>query len=391
MDADPLGGVGAALNLAAHSPAPGLRSLGVASDAPLWKDVVPGLDVTTPYGDPHRPAHTLDEFLVLLDNELPFRIYSWVVFDSPPVIGGMQLRQLIRVADELVLVIRAEPMAFRAVPGFLKLIKAVRDEGGSVQLRGMLLTLPAGEPLGGSWETELRRVFSKSLLPHAVPFDPEVGRALLLGKPVLVVNQQAPASRQYAGLAQRLGLIPADADTVDLFRDGREPAVKITAIPAAGGPPADPVAVRELLGEPVPDLVESFNRVLPDDELPPFPGLEDTARLRPEQVPSPSAVPPQERPVRPTDPADRGTARGHAGDVTAVAFGRTAPPWPRPVGTRRSRSGIRPPAWTGSPSAATAASSARWRSTGPATASPARGGIRPSGCGTLRPAGRWPS
>ena len=55
------------------------------------------MDITTPYGgDANAPTHTLDEFLYLLDHEPGFAKYPWIVFDSPPVIGGLQLRQLIR-------------------------------------------------------------------------------------------------------------------------------------------------------------------------------------------------------------------------------------------------------------------------------------------------------
>ena len=39
------------------------------------------------------------------------------------------------------LIIRAEPMAFRTLPVFLQMIKAVQGDGG-VQMRGILLTLP---------------------------------------------------------------------------------------------------------------------------------------------------------------------------------------------------------------------------------------------------------
>src|SRR5437763_8017910 len=55
-DCDPAGG--AIRTLALGHPRATLEAVGVDSPAPLWRDVVPGLDVTSPYGDPTSPAHT---------------------------------------------------------------------------------------------------------------------------------------------------------------------------------------------------------------------------------------------------------------------------------------------------------------------------------------------
>ena len=54
-----------------------------------------------------------------------------------------------------------------------------RDEqgrGAKVQFRGLLLTLPANELPGGTWEQELRHRFGPYLLPQTIPYDTEVGK-----------------------------------------------------------------------------------------------------------------------------------------------------------------------------------------------------------------------
>ena len=215
VDCDPLGGARVALGVGQPGTGVTLREIGADSDAPLWRNIVPGLDLTTPYGQPGGPAHTLEEFLILLHDSAAFTRYDTLFFDCPPVIGGYQLRQLIRVCDEMILVLRAEPLAFKAVPNFLRIINSVQEEGSPVRMSGILLTLPAGEPLGGSWEAELRRVFASTLLPQAIPFDPEVTRAQALGKPVLIASPRSVAARQYTGLSQRLGLARSEDDAVD--------------------------------------------------------------------------------------------------------------------------------------------------------------------------------
>ncbi|MCE9534567.1 MAG: AAA family ATPase [Planctomycetes bacterium] len=337
VDADPLGGIAAALNLAAHRPAPGLRSLGIESPAPLWKDVVPGLDITTPYSDPDKPGHTLDEFLTLINTEQALTRYSWIILDAPPVIGGMQLRSLLHSSDELILVIRAEPMAFRTVPMFLQLIKMVQEDGSLLKLRGLLLTLPANEPLGGAWESELRRVFARSMLPQAIPHDEEVARAALLGKPVVAVNPQSLAAKQYTALALHLGLIGSgDNETIDIFTDA--PAALTTPrVPhAPDAPPLErpkPLELHELLGAPLAEIIaslESTSGIFPmmaGVPLKPFTLPKSPTILQadtPVSVGVPSAsTGSKDKPVKLWDTSastDRTPARGHTGDITCLAF-----------------------------------------------------------------------
>ena len=219
-DCDPAGG--AIRTLALGHPRATLEAVGVDSPAPLWRDVVPGLDVTSPYGDPANPAHTLDQFLTLVNEEPGFRAYAAIVFDTPPVLAGSQVSALLRAADDAVLVVRADPAAFKEVPPFLGQVKRAQDQGAPVQLRGLLLTLPPGEPVGGQSETELRRAFATSILPHAVPHDPAV--AGHNGRPVVAVAPNAPAARQYAALAHRLGLVEGEGEAVELFRPPAGPS-----------------------------------------------------------------------------------------------------------------------------------------------------------------------
>ena len=200
--------------------------------------------------------------------------------------------------------VRAEPTAFKEVSPFLKLVESGTSRRIANSVRGLLLTLPEGEPLGGSWESELRRAFAFSLLPHAVPYDPEVTRSATRGKTVVTSNPTSPAARQYAALAQRLGLVRSDGENVDLFP---------TPSPFAPEPsPESPDQVRTMLGEDVREVADSLSRVI---------------------RPAPTDDPPAQRPIAeirtmstPNSADDVPAARGHTGDITAVAYspdGRT--------------------------------------------------------------------
>ncbi|HJZ90956.1 MAG TPA: hypothetical protein VKE40_08790, partial [Gemmataceae bacterium] len=296
-DCDPARGAIAALRL---STAPAnLAAVGVSSPAALWRDVVPGLDVTTPYADPARPTHTLDEFVALIDREPELQAYSAVVYDTPPVLAGSQMSALLRAATDVVFVLGADSGALREIPPFNALVKQAQDEGSSVEFRGLLLTLPAGEPLGGTWETEIRRVFAMSMLPHAVPHDPEVTRAVQRGQSVVAVHPNSPAARQYAALAHRLGLVSSEGDAVDLFS-------ATSRVPEGGADPYTPDEVRLLIRDEVRNVADSLSRVV--------------RPAAPDQIPTalPSA---ESRVMNSSDPNDASAPahRGHTGDVTGVA------------------------------------------------------------------------
>ncbi len=330
VDADPLAGAATALNLANHPQSPGLASVGITSLAPLWKDLLPGFDVTSPYGDSSAPAHTLDEFLGLIDKEAAFEQYGWIIFDAPPVLGGMQLRNLVRHADEMILIIRAEPLAFRTVPTFLQLIKLVQDEGSSVVLRGLLLTLPPTEQIGGPWETELRRVFARTMLPQTIPYDLEIARAGLLSKPIVVINPQAASSKQYMALASNLGLIGmSDNEQIDLFKDSSGSVPH----PAAPAPFAEAVplqSTQDMLSPPLEQVVvslESMSGIIPPALAAP-PDAVPVAEAIVVQVPFADVVDPpaaliNKEPMTKAPPfasVEHEIPRGHTGDITCVVF-----------------------------------------------------------------------
>lgn len=234
LDADPLSSISQSLNLAENPNRRPLRSDGIDLPGVLCPAVVPGLDVLSPYGEGGCSDDEFDQLLSLVTSgSRDGAGYTCLVVDSPPFMGGNP-GQLLRSCDELILVMRAEPMAYRTLPAFLELVQRSRKDGRGVQMRGILLTLPEGELPGGRWERELRGRFGSRILPHVIPYDDEVCRALESGQVLVHARADATASAGYLALAETLAL--ASEEPV-LAAAGASPLLSAAAALEAAGTP----------------------------------------------------------------------------------------------------------------------------------------------------------
>lgn len=203
IDVDPVGTVSMALNLTAHTNRKPLRELGVDLQGEICCDVVPGLDVISPYDQGLGGQDELQKLLELLNSEAVQRQYQCAILSAPPFIGERPT-ELLKCCDELLVILRAEPLTFRTLPLFLDMAKKIEAED-AVTLRGILLTLP----VPGRWETDLRRYLGSKSLPHVIPSDAEVPRAESAGVPVVVFAPQSQAAQEFFALSATLDLASA--------------------------------------------------------------------------------------------------------------------------------------------------------------------------------------
>jgi chromosome partitioning protein len=213
LDADPLSSISASLNLTQHPQRQPLRQAGIDLPGILVSNVIPGLDVLSPYDDGGCADDELDMLLALLGTPAFQECYAALVVDTPPFMGANPA-QLLSTCEEFVIVMRAEPMAYRTLPAFLELVQRSRATH-PIQMRGLLLTLPDGEAPGGRWERELRGRFGNRILPHVIPFDESVGQAMLFGQLVTHSHRDSSVSRAYHGLVEHLKLASDARDTIE--------------------------------------------------------------------------------------------------------------------------------------------------------------------------------
>jgi chromosome partitioning protein len=209
LDADPLSNIGLALNLLEHPQRQSLRDAGIDLPGVLVSNVVPGVDVLSPYDEGGCTDDDLDNMLALLGTSALEEHYGCVMVDSPPFMGPNP-GQLISSCDEFLLVMRAEAMAYRTLPAFLELMQ--RNKVASkqpIKMRGILLTLPEGEEIGARWERELRGRLGSRVLPQVVPYDDAVAQASLAYQVVSHASVQGPAAEAYRSVAEMLDLASA--------------------------------------------------------------------------------------------------------------------------------------------------------------------------------------
>jgi chromosome partitioning protein len=231
LDADPLSCISAALNLPQHPRRQTLRQAGVELPGVLVGNVIPGLDVVSPYEDGSCSDEELDDLLKVLRATEFEEQYGCLLVGSPPFMGA-NAAQLLGTCDEFVIAMRAEPMAYRTLPAFLELVQRNKNVARPINLRGILLTLPEPDAEGERWERELRGRFGGRILPAVIPYDEEIRKALEAGRIVLQAAPESPAARQYVHLAEVLGLT-AEARGADLSREA--PLLEIAATMQAAG------------------------------------------------------------------------------------------------------------------------------------------------------------
>jgi chromosome partitioning protein len=205
LDADPLSNISTALNLAEHPHRQSLRQSGIDLPGVLVTNIVPGLDVLSPYEEGRCSDDDLDRLLRALSLQVSRDCYGCMIVDVPPFMGANPA-QLIGSCDEFLLVMRAEAMAYRTLPAFLELVQRSSQNGHTIQMRGILLTLPEGEQPGCRWERELRGRFGARVLAEVIPHDETIGKALRSGLISSHLHPDAPAARQFRQLVAHLGL-----------------------------------------------------------------------------------------------------------------------------------------------------------------------------------------
>lgn len=209
VDGDPAASVEAALHLGGKNLGRPLEVEGFGPVGRLHCGVPPGFDVLLPSREGPASEGNLDVILTSLSSTPSLSCYDVVMVDAPPFLGAWS-QFLLHLCNELVLVLRAEPLAYRTLPAYLEALRAARKHAPHLAFRGILATLPRGASPGGPWESRFRADLGAWILPTVIPYDESAGRALFRGASLVAWKPDAPAAVEYRRLAAALGLLPAE-------------------------------------------------------------------------------------------------------------------------------------------------------------------------------------
>lgn len=317
LDSDPLSSISGAINLTAHPRRRVFRQAGLDLPGAVVCDVIPGLDVLSPYDEGRCDDDDFDHLVALLCSPAVEERYGCLVVDAPPFLGANP-GQLVRACDEYVLVMRAEPMAYRTLPAFLELIQRNRTAERNIQMRGILLTLAEGEPPGDRCERELRGRFGARILPHAIPFEDEVSQEALFGRIVTHSNPASRVSREYAAVVAHLKLAEKKTGAIEA-----SPLLSLLASLASTRRVAAGSGVRRNVGGGTAVLDHGDDDADTADDIP---SLDDGLTTAPvesdielEEAPAEPVRP--TRPVRPSQPATKSGVRRRPAPEPAPAGG----------------------------------------------------------------------
>jgi len=217
LDADPLSNISAALNLVEHPQRRPLRQAGTGLPGVLIANLIPGLDVLSPYEEGPCTDEDFARLLQALATPAARQCYGCTIVDVPPFLGG-SAAPLLASCDDYILVMRAEAMAYRTLPAFLELVQRSSGGGRALPMRGILLTLPEGEKPGCHWERELRGRFGTRVLSEVIPHDESIVADLRAGHIGSHLHPNSPAARQYYQLVAKLGLATEASSGIEVER-----------------------------------------------------------------------------------------------------------------------------------------------------------------------------
>ena len=304
LDADPLSNISTALNLAAHPHRLPLRQAGIDLPGVLVCNIVPRLDVLSPYDEGRCGDDDFARLLRVLAAPAAQQCYGCTIVDVPPFLGGNP-SQLIGSCDEFLLVMRAEALAHRTLPAFLELVQRSSRAGHPLPMRGILLTLPEGEEPGCRWERELRGRFGTRVLAEVIPHDESIGQALRDGQISSHLHPDAPAGRQYHLLVEKLGLAAeacAAVEVEQVMQALREATDLLGPANVPAPEPVKPVAAPVPRPRRLSRSGESLRPARPERPIPP-PAAPPSSPLRIKAVPAKVPIAEEMPPPAPVVPA----------------------------------------------------------------------------------------
>lgn len=130
--------------------------------------------------------------------------YDFIIIDTPPNLGFLTINAMV-ASDTVLVPIQTEFFAIQGLSMILDLAKAISEGlGQDLKLRYLLTMYDARTKMGKEVITRVRELLGDDVFKVVIPRSIKLAEAPSYGKPIHLIDPEAPAAKAYSQLADEV-------------------------------------------------------------------------------------------------------------------------------------------------------------------------------------------
>ena len=130
--------------------------------------------------------------------------YDFIIIDTPPSLGFLTINAMV-ASDTVLVPIQTEFFAIQGLSMILDLAKAISEGlGQDLTLRYLLTMYDARTKMGKEVITRVRELLGEDVFDVVIPRSIKLAEAPSYGKPIHLIDPEAPAAKAYSQLAEEM-------------------------------------------------------------------------------------------------------------------------------------------------------------------------------------------
>lgn len=132
------------------------------------------------------------------------KAYDFIIIDTPPNLGFLTINAMV-ASDTVLVPIQTEFFAIQGLSMILDLAKAISEGlGQDLKLRYLLTMYDARTKMGKEVITRVRELLGDDVFKVVIPRSIKLAEAPSYGKPIHLIDPEAPAAKAYSQLADEV-------------------------------------------------------------------------------------------------------------------------------------------------------------------------------------------
>jgi chromosome partitioning protein len=132
------------------------------------------------------------------------KTYDFIIIDTPPNLGFLTINAMV-ASDTVLVPIQTEFFAIQGLSMILDLAKAISEGlGQDLKLRYLLTMYDARTKMGKEVITRVRELLGEDVFNVVIPRSIKLAEAPSYGKPIHLIDPEAPAAKAYSQLAEEM-------------------------------------------------------------------------------------------------------------------------------------------------------------------------------------------